>query len=277
MRSYLPFLFLFTFLSTIAQQPGMPNAPVQQNVPSNTNDKSSTGETLRFVNDLLNRYNKYDSSIRIDQITGEIIFTDRFSELRAYFSDVEFRRDLENMGIYCKDASNCLRSRDTSSGDPESPRKKYTFGIKENGLAVPDTDIAIQRLNQMLNSFSGTPKPMIPINNVSMGAVNDQLDIINTAFRNYNNYDTVFSVKGNTLHWDSRVANVSAEISDLTFYIDYESRWIVMQCISGECLEGSISKDSYSMGLQTSNGDIAPNIEEVLQAFNTLRKEVLTR
>jgi hypothetical protein len=77
------------------------------------------------------------------------------------------------------------------------------------------------------------------------------------------------------LHWDSSVANVKANINDLTFYINYKSQWIVMKCVDEDCLVGSSSKDDYSMGLSTGNV-IAPNIEKVLQAFNDLRREILT-
>jgi hypothetical protein len=38
---------------------------------------------------------------------------------------------------------------------------------------------------------------------------------------------------------------------------------------------GSSSKNDYSMGLSTGSA-IAPNIEKVLQAFNDLRREILT-
>ncbi len=71
------------------------------------------------------------------------------------------------------------------------------------------------------------------------------------------------------------MANISANLNQLTFYIDYENEWMVMRCTSGECLDGSSSKESYSMGLSNDDG-IAPVIEEVLQAFNDLRREVLT-
>ena len=77
------------------------------------------------------------------------------------------------------------------------------------------------------------------------------------------------------LHWDSSVANVKANLNDLTFYINYDSKWIVMKCIHDDCLVGSSSRDDYSMGL-SSGSAIAPNIEKVLQAFNDLRREILT-
>ncbi|NND61712.1 MAG: hypothetical protein HKN48_00810, partial [Flavobacteriaceae bacterium] len=224
---------------------------------------------------LLNLHNNYNSSIRVDLLTREIIFTDKFSVLKGYFDEVEFRRYNESMGIFCIDATDCLRSNDTESGDRESPRKRYTFGIKRNGVAIPETDIAISKLNAMLQNLQGKSVPSVP--NPVSSEVQTQLSIINNAFNQYNSYGTVFSVKSGRLHWDSLVANVSGAIKDLTFYIDYDNKWIVMKCVSGDCLEGGINKGSYSMGLQTSNGDIAPNIENVLQAFNTLRREVLTR
>lgn len=257
--------------SLYSQQPSRPNAPNQPGTVGETLAPMSVSETLRYTNDLFDLYNKYDSAVNVDLVTDEMIFADKFSELRGRFSMVEFRRDGENMGMFCKDGSNCLRSRDTKTGEQESPRSKYTFGIKSNGKAVAETDIAISRLNSMLKELSGA----VARPGKTSGVISSQLEIINNAFKKYNNYNTVFSVRGDRLHWDSRVANVSGDLNDLTFYINYDNNWMVVKCITGECLEGGINKESYSMGLSTSSGEIAPNIEAVLQAFNILRSEVL--
>jgi len=258
--------------SMFAQRPNLPQQPGQVNVNnSNTNATNST-ETLRYVNSLFNLYNKYNSHLSIDTRKNEIIFTDKFSELRADFAAVEFRRSGENIGIFCKDGSECLSSKDVDTGEAESSRIKYTFGVKEDDIAVPETEKAIDKLNTMLGGLSRNTSSYA--SNLSTVAKRS-LRIINDAFNEYNNYGTIFSMKGDVLHWDSRVANVKVNIKDITFYIDYGNQWIVMKCIDGDCLEGSASKDSYSMGLNDGT-NIAPNIEEVLQAFNNLRRDILT-
>jgi hypothetical protein len=153
----------------------------------------------------------------------------------------------------------------------ESSKLKYTFGVLRNNKAVPEVNTAIDRLNVMLTGLSGGSSGSSYISAIAR----KNLKIINDAFGAYNSYETVFSVHGDMLHWDSSVANVKANISDLTFYINYKSQWIVMKCVDEDCLVGSSSKDDYSMGLSTGNV-IAPNIEKVLQAFNDLRREILT-
>ncbi|NNE78625.1 MAG: hypothetical protein HKN31_16295, partial [Pricia sp.] len=183
MRLSLIILFLGTTLLN-AQQPGLPNSPNQPSNPSPTSNSVDVRETVDYVNNLLNLHNNYNSSIRVDLLTREIIFTDKFSVLKGYFDEVEFRRHSENMGVFCLDASDCLRSSDTATGEIESPRKRYTFGIKRNGVAIPETDIAISKLNAMLQNLQGKSVPSVP--NPVSSEVQTQLSIINNAFNQYN-------------------------------------------------------------------------------------------
>jgi len=257
----------------LAQVPSVPKQPGQVNVNTSNYDNGDTAETLKYVNSLLNLYNTYNSHLDVDKYTNELVFTDKFSELRANVSDVEFRRSGENMGIFCKSGSECLSSKDIDTGEAESFKFKYTFGVKRDGIAVPEVSTAIDRLNTMLRGLSGVSSGSSSSYISSVARKN--LKIINDAFDAYNKYETVFSVHGNMLHWDSSVANVKANLNDLTFYINYKSQWIVMKCVDEDCLVGSSSKDDYSMGL-SSGGVIAPDIEKVLQAFNDLRREILT-
>ncbi|MCZ6594760.1 MAG: hypothetical protein O6943_07590 [Bacteroidetes bacterium] len=265
--------FGLLYSTLLAQVPNVPKQPGQVNVNTSNYDYSETVETLKYANSLFNLYNEYNSHLAIDEYTNELVFTDNFSELRADVNDVEFRRSGENMGIYCKYGGECLSAKDIDTGVAESPKSKYTFGVKENDKAVPEVDSTIDRLNSMLAGLSGGSSSSS--SGYISAIVRKNLKIINDAFDAYNNYETVFSVHGNMLHWDSSVANVKANLNDLTFYINYDSKWIVMKCVHDDCLVGSSSRDDYSMGL-SSGSAIAPNIEKVLQAFNDLRREILT-
>ena len=268
-------LSLVLGVSVWAQRPSIPSQPgteiVKEGETGNSNVDAS--KTLNYVNSLFDLYNEYDSKLAVDNATNEIIFTDRFSELRGKFREVEFRRTGELMGLYCKSGSECLRATDVDDGSREDDKIKYTFGLKENDKAIPELDRAVDKLNEMLSNLASGS---VGSGSSGLSAVaKNNLEIINDAFDKYNSYETVFSVKGTMLHWDSSVANVKADLNNLTFYIDYKSQWMVMRCTDGDCLIGSTSKDSYSMGLSDSNG-IAPTIEKVLQAFNDLRREILT-
>jgi len=276
-KSFRLFLLTACFsFSLMAQQPRVPMRPGQVNTASNSTGSSVTmsvadaTKTINYVNSLFSLYNEYDSKLAINLERGELIFSDKYSELRGKFNAVEFRRTDDLMGLYCKSDASCLNVYDVDTGASEDNKVKYTFGLKENDKPIPEMDRAIEKLNTMLGGLVGNSS------NSSLSSIaTKNLKIINDAFETYNSYGTVFSVKGKTLHWDSEVANVSASLNQLTFYIDYENDWMVMRCTSGECMDGSISKDSYSMGLSDGSG-IAPNIEAVLQAFNDLRREILT-
>jgi len=281
-KKYTALLLLFFCFSIVsfAQQPSVPMAPGKTKVPKVTNNPISASskidatKTLTYVNSLFSLYNEYNTELAIDEGRGELVFTDKFSELRGKYNEVEFRRSGELMGLYCKSGGSCIEATNAQTGKYEGDKDDYTFGLQEDDVAIPEMDRAIQKLNTMLTSLARESNTNSSSNLSSIAT--KSLKTINDAFDEYNNFETVFSVKGKDLHWDSSVANVSANLNQLTFYIDYENEWIVMRCTTGECMEGSISKDSYSMGLSNDSG-IAPVIEEVLQAFNNLRREVLTK
>lgn len=280
--SLLLVCFCFS-IASFAQQPSVPMKPGEvktRTVTSKTtssNDSSAkidSNKTLAYVNSLFSLYNEYNTKLAIDEGRGELVFSDKFSELRGKYGAVEFRRSGELMGLYCKSGASCLESTDVGTREYEGSKEDYTFGLQEDDVAVPEMDRAIEKLNSMLAKLAGEANANSngSLSNIALRS----LKTINDAFEKYNSFGTVFSVKGKNLHWDSSVANVSASLNQLTFYIDYENEWIVMRCTTGDCMEGSISKDSYSMGLSNDDG-IAPVIEEVLQAFNNLRREVLTK
>ena len=121
----------------------------------------------------------------------------------------------------------------------------------------------------------GTPNTSSTSNYGDARVINRNLEIINNAYRDYNTYNTVFSVQGKTLHWKSSVTEASVPFENLTFYIHYKNGWMVLKCIEENCFQGTSSTKQYSMSLKDGNGNLAPVAEIVLQAFNTIRGEVL--
>jgi mRNA-degrading endonuclease HigB of HigAB toxin-antitoxin module len=122
--------------------------------------------------------------------------------------------------------------------------------------------------------------PPVPsgANNVSSSnsaIVRANLEVINNAFQAYNSYNTVFSLEGNTLRWKSSVADITGDINDLIFYINYANKWIVIKCLKDECMDGTSYNSEYSMSLKTPSGNISPDMERVLTALNAIRGEVL--
>ena len=130
------------------------------------------------------------------------------------------------------------------------------------------------------NAFTQTP-PLPPApavatgSGVNMAVINENLRVINNAFSNYNSYNTVFSVEGTTLRWKSTVADITGDISDLIFYVNYTNSWIVIKCLEGECLTGTSFNKEYSMSLKTETDKISPEMSNVLHALNNIRAEVL--
>jgi hypothetical protein len=107
--------------------------------------------------------------------------------------------------------------------------------------------------------------------------VRRNLKIINDTFDKYNTYDAKFSVRGGRIYLDNSVSNFSADLNDVIFYVHYENKWMVLKCINDGCFDGTSFEDEYSMSLKTSSGDICPNIDEVLEAFNKIRSDVLRK
>ena len=112
---------------------------------------------------------------------------------------------------------------------------------------------------------------------IDMATVNANLAIINNAFETYNSYKTKFRLEGSTLLWKNAYTEVSGQVKDLIFYADYDKEWLAIKCRSGECMEGTSFKDEYSMSLRTESGEIAPVIEEVVNALNLIREAVLRK
>lgn len=231
---------------------------------------------LNFVNRLLDRYNPYSSSIEVNPYAGTISFKDKFSVLTAEFDQVEFLRKGENITFSCKvEGDKCLRQVDTESGEFETYMPSYSFGIKQSGKAIPETDQAIDQLNEMLVSLVKTKQMGKAESSVEL---KQNLEVINSSFRLYNDYQTVFGLDGRDLIWTSEVGENRVDVQQLTFYVDYANKWIVFKCIESDCIEdGGPGRDQYSMSLKTSSGNIAPDIELVLAALNNLRKELLQK
>lgn len=133
-----------------------------------------------------------------------------------------------------------------------------------------------------VNAFAQTPPlPPAPVaatgSGVNMAVINENLRVINSAFSKYNSYNTVFSVEGRTLRWKSTVADITGDISDLIFYVNYTNNWIVIKCLEGECLTGTTFNKEYSMSLKTQAEEISPEMSNVLNALNNIRAEVLSK
>ena len=276
MRIFVQCLLFMTVAGLMGQE--TQTTAVDGTVAADQQSVTASGEdyqaTLDEVNVLLTRYNAYQSSISINPYARTISFQDKFSVFTAAFEEVEFRRAGENIGIFCKEeGASCLRQEDTESGEFETLMPSYTFGIKENGKAVAQTDQVVQGLNNMLANLTTAQT----IGNLNLSdEIKGNLELINGSFRAYNAYNTIFGVKGKQLLWTSRVGNYEVDIAQLSFYVDYTRRYLVLKCIDGVCVgQGDTARNQYSMTLETKAGKIAPDIELVLAAFNNLRKEIL--
>lgn len=110
---------------------------------------------------------------------------------------------------------------------------------------------------------------------VDNARINTQLQIINSAFETYNSYKTKFRVEGQRLIWKNEFTEVSGNLKDLIFYASYEDNWLAIKCKDGDCMQGTSYPEEYSMALRTESGKTAPVIEEVINALNLIKEEVL--
>jgi len=276
-RLFINALMLMLCVSLFAQKtPSRPNSTSNPNTTSNTTSNKDVKETLSYVNDMLDRYNVYNSSFKVDMSKKEISFMDKFSILTAKWSDIDFYNSSNNIGFGCKDGSDCLEDRDFDTGSLQSPRSTYSLSIKEDGeKMIYQTNVIIGKLNDMLESLIGGGASIGSSSNSRV--VERNLKIINDAFNKYNTYDAKFSVRGGKIYLDNSVSNFSADLNDVIFYINYENKWMVLKCIKDGCFDGTSFEDEYSMSLKTSSGAICPNIDEVLEAFNKIRSDVLSK
>lgn len=273
-KSKLLFIKLFTLLfcfTLFAQKtPKAPNSSLKTNPISYMTSNFKVNETLIYVNDILDKYNEYNSSFKVDLDKKEISFIDKFSILTAKWSEIEFYNTSNNIGFGCKDESKCLENIDFDSGNVLTPKSTYSLSIKQDEDKMEyQTNVIIEKLNGMIKDLSGGGTSS------NSSIVNRNLKIINDAFKKYNTYDAEFTVKGNRIYLDNSVSNFSADLNEVIFYVNYKNKWMVLKCIEDGCFDGTSFEDEYSMSLKTSSGDIYPNIDEVLEAFNNIRSEVL--
>jgi len=254
--------------------PSAPNSTIKSNSTSYKTTNATVNETLNYVNDLLDRYNEYNSSFKVNLDRKEISFIDKFSILTAKWSEIEFYNSSNNIGFGCKDESKCLENEDFETGEYLTPKQTYSLSIKQDGeKMIYQSNVIIEKLNDMLKDLTdGSSRVSNGVNNSS---INKNLKIINDAFQKYNTYDASFSVRGSKIYLDNSVSNFSADLKDVIFYVHYENKWMVLKCIDEGCFEGTSFEDEYSMSLKTSSGDICPIIDEVLEAFNSIRSDVL--
>lgn len=271
--------FVFLFCVTLcAQRP--PKTPKQANttpkaINYNSPSNSEINETLKYVNNLLRNYNDYSSSFEVNLSKGEVSFIDEFSILTAKYYELEYYNSSNNIGFRCKDGSDCLKQKDFVTKNTLDPKSSYSLSIKSDGeKMIYETNVMIGRLNNMLDEMGSSSSNYGSGNSATL---NRHLKTINDAFQKYNSYNSVFSVSGNRLYLDNSVSNFSAELSGLTFYIHYKNKWMVLKCIEDGCFDGTSFTDEYSMALKTSSGEISPVMEDVLDAFNNIRREVLSK
>ena len=268
-------VFMFMLCVTLFAQktPTRPNSTSNPNTTSHTTSNKVVNETMDYVNDILARYNIYNSSFKVDMSKKEISFIDKFSILTAKWSEIDFYNTNNNIGFGCKDGSDCMEDRDFDTGELQSPRATYSLSIKEDGeKMIYQTNVIVGKLNDMLESLTGGRET-----GSNSSVVRRNLKIINDAFDKYNSYDAKFSVRGGRIYLDNSVSNFSADLNDVIFYVHYENKWMVLKCINDGCFDGTSFEDEYSMSLKTSSGAICPNIDEVLEAFNKIRSDVLRK
>ena len=267
-------LFALLFCVTLFAQktPKSPNSALKPGSTNYMTTNENVNETLSYVNDLLDSYNIYNSSFKVDLLKKEISFTDKFSILTAKWSDLEFYNTSNNIEFRCKDDSKCLENIDFASGDVLTSKSSYSLSIKKDEeKMIYQTNVVIEKLNDMMDDLTGGGASS------NSSVVNRNLKIINDAFKKYNTYDATFTIKGNKIYLDNSVSNFSADLNNVIFYVHYENKWMVLKCIKDGCFEGTSFEDEYSMSLKTSSGDICPNIDEVLEAFNSIRSDVLRK
>lgn len=236
-------------------------------------DSLEVDAVVSYVNTLFDQYNRFDSKIAFIKSNSTLVFTDRFSRLSAAVSELEFRRVGENMGMYCSEGTNCLTQTDVPTGEEEPPRNAYTFGIKQQGEARPETDTVISLLNRLLTQLHTTN--MRNATNALQPELY-QLIAINNILEAYIPEEARFSIHDENLAWKVGDRSGQANLAFITFYVDYQNKALVFQCIQTDCMEGQ-PEDQFRLELVTSEGDIAPEMDALLARFNALRKEVLSR
>lgn len=123
---------------------------------SNAQDAKLINKNLSYINQQFAQYNDYETFFDIDFTTKEIICEDKFGYLRVAATDIEFRVDGNNVGIYCKDGSTCLQSYQKDGTRSSSDYDEYTMGLREDGKIISHIDEVMDDFNEIIIELGGT-------------------------------------------------------------------------------------------------------------------------
>ena len=247
------------------------------------NDDTPSGDDdiddlLAYINRQFDRYNKYESSFRVDVRNKTLIFANEMSTADPLkFEDIGFRLNTQHksIDIYCLDGSECM-SKGGSDWD------YYNVSLVTSGGDMASEIYTVlekcKELKRLVLAGGGGGGSCAQFKNSN--DIDGILDYINCNFDRYNKYESSFrvDVRNKTLIFANEMSTADPlRFSDIGFRLNTQHNSIDVYCLDGsECMsKGGSNWDFYNVSLVTSSGDMASEIHSVLAKCKELKRLVL--
>ena len=206
-------------------------------MPSSSGGSSSYSQAEATVNRLLSRYNKYDSSISIDERSKSIRFRDKFTTLtlEAGAVDVKYVADSKYIQFLCKSGTECMNDK----------YAQYSISLKDGDAhKIPEMRELADLMSGALDQLGGGSSTLTSTTSRPSGlSTGGLVTAINASFALWNPYSTKFSVVGDELRWENKFSKFDADMVNLRIYANTENKWMMVECKSGDCIQ-SVDKQA---------------------------------
>ncbi len=147
----------------------------------------SISSNLKYINEQFSKYNKYQTSFRIDEYNKEIICEDKFGVLKAKFEDVEIRTKGNNIGIFCINSEDkCIRNYEKDGTLKAEKYNDYTMGLREDNELIPHINTVLDKFSEIRNELLGISNNVS--NNSTKIDIAAEISNINAIFRRSSEY-----------------------------------------------------------------------------------------
>lgn len=245
------------------------------------NIQSQVESELSIINQIFQRSSEYKNVYIVDYaaktITSKTANCRAIVPVKSGLSVNYYKRDggTYGEGFYFQNSDNSILESCTSF-------ENYTEKTYEYVNNYNDVQTVIRSLKKIISLLQQNSTTSYSTSNTGSSAAS-LLSYINEQFRNYNAYNTVYSVDyaNRQLIWKNDFGTNYANFNQVEVRVDYQNSWIGVYCLSGDkCIKqvtnsGSTTYyDQYTMSLN-SNGSMISHINEVAGKFAELKSTVL--
>jgi hypothetical protein len=240
-------------------------------------DYTKIRDNLAYINSKFSYYNDYDTKFSVNTYTGELTCSDKFGQLKAHISKLEFYLDYTDNLFRLRSRSQReeIGYYNTYGTRQEKAYWSYGMGLNYDGKLISDAPTVVAKLNEIRDMFD--------VNSSSY--VSTSLAYVNAMFNKYNDYETSFSADNTykTMTVKDKYRSFKSYANKTGYEIDSESKFKIYCTDYSTCMmeydsygtreDPSEDNSSYRMGLNFNDSLIA-EAQALTEILNDIAKIV---